>query len=228
MLSVITKRVYSAEQLATINKHATPTERLLLYLGLNCAMGAAEGGRLARGDILLGHRHEYAERLHFSSTVEDSFVRLLRSKTEVFGEWLIWPETARMLRWRLERSRNIGSELLLVSEEGMPWYREHETNAQYHFANVWTRLLKRVRKSDPEFPILPFGMLRDTLPDLLRHRESDDLASLCLAHGQPFQGDNLLECYGNRPFGRLHDACGGCTPTSPRSSPPPPTTPPRR
>ncbi|AMV40224.1 helix-turn-helix domain-containing protein [Planctomyces sp. SH-PL62] len=205
-LSVITKRVYSAEQLATINKHATPTERLLLYLGLNCAMGAAEMGRLARGDILLGHRHEYAERLHFSSTDEDSFIRFLRPKTEVFGEWLVWPETARMLRWGLERSKKIGSELLLVSEEGMPWYREHATNAQYHFANAWTRLLKRVRKSDPDFPILPFGTLRDTLPDLLRHRESDDLASLCLAHGQPFQGDNLLECYGNRPFGRLHDA----------------------
>lgn len=205
-LSVITKRVYSVEQLAIINKHATPTERLLLYLGLNCAMGAAEMGRLVRGDILLGHRHEYAERLHFSSTDEDSFIRFLRPKTEVFGEWLIWPETARMLRWGLERSRKLGSELLLVSDKGMPWYREHATNAQYHFANAWTRLLKRVRKSDPEFSILPFGTLRDTLPDLLRHRESDDLASLCLAHGQPFHGDNLLECYGNRPFGRLHEA----------------------
>jgi hypothetical protein len=205
-LSVITKRVYSVEQLATINEHATPTERLLLYLGLNCAMGAAEMGRLVEGDILLGHRHEYAERLHFASTDEDGFIRFLRPKTEVFGEWLIWPETARMLRWGLERSKRIGSELLLVSDEGMPWYREHATNAQYHFANAWTRLLKRVRKSDPEFPILPFGTLRDTLPDLLRHRESDDLASLCLAHGQPFHGDNLLECYGNRPFGRLHEA----------------------
>lgn len=205
-LSVITKRVYSAEQLATINRHATPTERLLLYLGLNCAMGAAEMGRLVGGDILLGHRHEYAERLHFASTDEDSFIRLLHPKTEVFGEWLIWPETARMVRWALERSKKIGSELLLVSDKGMPWYREHATNAQYHFANAWTRLLKRVQKSDPEFPILPFGTLRDTLPDLLRHRESDDLASLCLAHGQPFHGDNLLECYGNRPFGRLHEA----------------------
>ena len=111
-----------------------------------------------------------------------------------------------MLRWGFERSRRIGSDLLLVSERGQPWYSEHATNAQYKFANTWTRLLHRVRKSQPEFPILPFGTLRDTLPDLLRHRESDDLASLCLAHGSPFHGDNLLECYGNRPFGRLHKA----------------------
>ena len=205
-LSVITKRVYTAGQLATINRHATPIERLLLYVGLNCAMGAAELGRLTAKDILLDHRHEYAERLHFESTDGDGFIRFLRPKTGVFGEWLLWPETARMVRRGLERSRRIGSELLLVSDRGMPWYREHATNAQYHFANTWSRLLERVRKSEPEFPTLPFGTLRDTLPDLLRHRESDELASLCLAHGQPFHGDNLLECYGNRPYGRLHEA----------------------
>jgi hypothetical protein len=205
-LSVITKAVYSPGQLAIINRHATPIERLLLYLGLNCAMGAAELGRLAAKDILLDHSHEFAERLHFSSSDEDAFIRFLRPKTGVFGEWLVWPETARMIRWGLERSRRIGSDLLLVSERGMPWYREHATNAQYHFANAWTRLLRRVWKSEPEFPVLPFGTLRDTLPDVLRHRESDELASICLAHGQPFHGDNLLECYGNRPYGRLHEA----------------------
>jgi len=48
--------------------------------------------------------------------------------------------------------------------------------------------------------------LRDTLPDLLRHRYSDEIASLSLAHGSPFHGDSLLDCYGNKPFGRLHTA----------------------
>ena len=166
-----------AQAAGVINKHATPIERLLLYVGLNCAMGAAELGRLTGRDILLDHEHEYAERLHFESTSRDGFIRFLRPKTEVFGEWVLWPETVGMLRWGLERSRRIGSDLLLVSERGMPWYREHATNAQYHFANAWTRLLQRVRKSEPEFPILPFGTLRDTLPDLLRHKESDELAS---------------------------------------------------
>ena len=68
------------------------------------------------------------------------------------------------------------------------------------------RLLGRVQKSHPDFRRLPFGSLRDTLPDLMRHRFDDELASMCLAHGTPFRQDNLLECYGNKPFGRLHKA----------------------
>jgi hypothetical protein len=27
-----------------------------------------------------------------------------------------------------------------------------------------------------------------------------------MAHGSPFHGDSLLDCYGNKPFGRLHTA----------------------
>lgn len=205
-LSVITKEVYSVRELADLNKHATPLERLMLYLGLNCAMGAAEMGRLAAGDFLIGHRHEHADRLHFPSTPADSFVRFLRPKTGVFGEWLLWPETVVMVRWALERSRRIGSDLLFLSEKGQPWYNTKATNAQYKFANAWTRLLDRVQKSDSGFRRLPFGTLRDTLPDLLRHRVGDDIASLSLAHGSPTNGDSLLECYGNRPYGRLHTA----------------------
>lgn len=40
-LSVIQNDTYSAEQLATLNHHATPLERLVRYVGLNCGMGAA-------------------------------------------------------------------------------------------------------------------------------------------------------------------------------------------
>lgn len=207
-ISAVTKPVYSVDELAILNRHATPLERLVLYVGLNCAMGAAEMGRLEAGDILLDRRHEYAGSLHFESSDDDSFIRFLRPKTDVFGEWLLWPETAAMLRWGLGRARRIGSKLLLVSEKGQPWYNVAATNAQYKFANTWTRLLKRVRKSPSHsnFRNLPFGTLRDTLPDVLRHVENDDLASLSLAHGSPFRGDSLLECYGNKPFGRLHKA----------------------
>ncbi len=205
-LSSITKATYSVEELAVLNKHATPIERLLLYVGLNCAMGAAELGRLVAEDIRFDTEHEHAGRLHFASTNADSFLRFLRPKTGVFGEWLLWPETAHMLRWGLARSRKIGSDLLFVSEKGAPWYNEKATNAQSKFANTWNRLLDRVQKSQSDFRRLPFGTLRDTLPDLLRHRERDDLASLCLAHGSSFHGDNFLECYGNKPFGLLHTA----------------------
>ena len=205
-ISAITKPVYSVEELAVLNRHATPLERLALYVGLNCAMGAAELGRLERSEVVLNHRHEHADRLHFASTASDSFIRLLRPKTGVFGEWLLWDETVAMVRWGLDRARRIGSDLLFVSERGEPWYSEGAKNPRAKFANVWTRLLDRVRKSHPEFRRLPFGTLRDTLPDTLRHRHESELAHLCLAHGTPFKGDSLLECYGNKPFGRLHTA----------------------
>ena len=205
-LSAITKDIYTVEELAELNRHATPVERLLLYLGLNCAMGAAELGRLLKGDFLLHQAHPYADRLHFLSTPEDSFALFLRPKTHVFGEWLLWDETVRMIEWGLVQSRRLKSDLLFISDRGQPWYRERTKNPHSKFTNVWNRLVRRVQKSDLNFRHLPVGTLRDTLPDLLRHRYSDEIASLSLAHGSPFHGDSLLDCYGNKPFGRLHTA----------------------
>jgi AraC-like DNA-binding protein len=31
------------------------------------------------------------------------------------------------------------------------------------------------------------------------------MASICLAHGSTYRGDNLIDCYTNKPFGRFHD-----------------------
>ncbi len=127
-LSAITKEIYTVEELAELNRHATPVERLMLYLGLNCATGAAELGRLFEGDFLLHQTHPYAERRHFVSTPEDSFARFIRPKSHVFGEWLLWDETVRMVEWGLELSRRLKSDLLIISERGQPWYRERTKN----------------------------------------------------------------------------------------------------
>jgi hypothetical protein len=207
-LSAITKDLYTVDELAEINRHATPVERLLLYLGLNCAMGAAELGRLVESDFSLRQTHQYADRLHFHSTPADSFARFLRPKTHVFGEWLLWDETVEMVEWGLRASRRLKSDILFMSDRGQPWYRERTQNPHSKFSNVWNGLIRRVQKSDSKFRRLPVGTLRDTLPDLLRHRYSDEIASLSLAHGSPFHGDSLLKCYGNKPFGRLHTALG--------------------
>ena len=122
-LSAITKDLYTIEELAEINRHATPVERLVLYLGLNCAMGAAELGRLVEGDFSIRQPHPYADRLHFHSTPEDSFARFLRPKTHVFGEWLLWDETVQMVEWGLRAVKTpqvghpfrLGSAAALVS-----------------------------------------------------------------------------------------------------------------
>jgi hypothetical protein len=102
-LSAMQKPTYSVDELAVLNHHATPIERLIFYVGLNCAMGAAELGRLQISDFLLSHVHEFADRLNFNSSANDSYVRTLRPKTRVFGEWLLWPETVEMVQWGIAR-----------------------------------------------------------------------------------------------------------------------------
>lgn len=205
-LKAVQKDTYTVEELAILNRHATPLERLLLYVALNCGMGAAELGRLRLEDFLLDHEHEHARRLGFTSTETDSFIRFLRPKTGVFGEWLLWPETIVMVRWGFARSSRFESELLFVSEKGNPWYKERaKRNPQAKFTNVFTALIRRIQKSQPSFRKLAFGTLRDTLPNMLRLSHSSEMASICLAHGSTFKGDKLIDCYTNKPFGRFHD-----------------------
>jgi hypothetical protein len=179
---------------------------LCLYLGLNCAFRAAELGRIEIGDFTFSTPHPDAEQLQFTSTEADHFLKMLRPKTDVRGEWLLWPEVADMARWGIERAKGIGSRVLFVRESGKPIYDEALENPQAGFANMWTRLLDRVRKSHRDFPRLPLGSLRDTLPNLLRQRYDDEIASLCLAHGSPSKEDLLLNDYANKPFGRLFKA----------------------
>ncbi|MCH7686438.1 MAG: hypothetical protein IH899_07125, partial [Planctomycetes bacterium] len=95
---LITKAVYSPKEFSVINEYANEFDRLLLYVGINCAFGAAEIGRLTIDEVLFNHDHEYPERLNFETTKEDSFIRVMRPKSGVFGEWLLWPETADILR----------------------------------------------------------------------------------------------------------------------------------
>jgi len=175
-------------------------------VSLNCAFGAAEVGRLVEEEALLNHTHEYPDRLSFETTNEDSFIRLMRPKTNVFGEWLLWPETAEAVRWANQRAKREGGTFIACRAGGSPLYEETSRNPQAAIAKRWNDLIIRVRKDDKDFPKLPFGTLRDTIPDKLRHMGHDTLASMCLAHGTPFKGDSLLDCYGDRPYGRLHDA----------------------
>lgn len=203
-IDLLTKIVYSPEELGILARHADDFELLLLLVGVNCAFGAAEIGRLVSGEVLLNHRHEYADRLQFKSSEADSFVRLIRPKSKMFGEWLLWAETASSLSWAIERSKNLGTSFLVVSDEGKRLYDEKRKNPQAVIAKCWKKLVEKVCNSHPDFPTLPYGSLRDTMPDTLRHRGEDTLASICLAHKTSYKADNLLEAYGNKPFGRLH------------------------
>ena len=196
------KQTYSPLELARIAEHLDDMGKFALVVGLNCAMGAAELGRLTVKDFLLDHQHEFSKTLKFTSTKEDSFCRYFRPKSKVFGEWALWPETIKWVRWSIARANRIGSEVLLVDEDGRGWYRENAPNPQYVFANMWTSVTEKLN----DLPKYPFGSIRDTLPDELRQTVGDELASLCLSHGNRTGSDKLIDCYSNRPFGRLHRA----------------------
>ncbi|WP_339735029.1 hypothetical protein [uncultured Gimesia sp.] len=204
--SLITKNSYSPEQLAKLYKAGDSFEQLLLLVGLNCAFGAAEFGRLTFDEVLFNYDHEYKALLKFETTKADSFLRALRPKTGVFGEWYLWKETVTALHYGIERAKKAGSPYIACRENGKRLYNESVANPQQATASIWNDLVAKVQKNDTGFPHLPYGSLRDTIPDLLRQEGKSELANLSLAHGKPFKADTLLDCYGNKPYGRLHDA----------------------
>ena len=205
--SLLGKEVYTPKELGILLANANELDRLLICLAINCGMGASEAGGLGvEGDVLFNHQHEYADRLHFKSTARDSFIRYLRPKTFVFGEWYLWPETTKLLRWGIGRARSLGSPLIICRESGAPLYDRKTANPQAAIAKRFSDLYDRVKKRHKEFRWLPFGSLRDVMSDTLAHKYDGELSSLVIAHGSPYKNDDLLECYANKPFGRLHTA----------------------
>ena len=81
----------------------------------------------------------------------------------------------------------------------------HAKRPQSQIDNRWNRLIGKITKANPDFPKLPFGSLRDVLPDVLRNKYSDDVASLALQH-KTYSADKLLKCYANFPFAKLFTA----------------------
>lgn len=211
-------RTYLPEQLATLNKYATPLERLLLLLGLNCGLKGAEQGTLLLDHIFLNQEHPNARYLReiakFDCRPEDRFILYRRNKSKVYGEFLLWPQTVEILRWAVERQRSICSKLglpfrnLLVTKKGTLFYRltSGKKNQSQIFGNRWDALIKRVRKDHADFPDYSFTSLRDTAGDLVRHVAGGEVSAVFLMHGQPVVEDNLLDLYTNRPFGKVFEA----------------------
>jgi hypothetical protein len=195
-----TKETYTPEQLAILAAHTDDFGRALLGVCVNCAFGASEVGQWNTNLYSIRKCHPHAEKLGMKSTDADSWIVGPRPKTGVYGEHLLWPEVADAVMPFLD-SRKV----LPMTNKGTPWYRTHSSNPPTKFNKWWNALLDRVEKSHPDFPRYSFGSLRDLLPDILRRDFSDDIASICLQHGQNLQ-DDLLKCYANVPFRKLFDA----------------------
>jgi DNA-binding NarL/FixJ family response regulator len=210
--------VFSLDELVILNKYATPLERLLLLLGLNCGFKGAEQGTLRFDHLFLDRPHPHAdtirEKTGFNLQPDDRFVLYSRNKSKVYGEFLLWPQTLEGLLWAVSRHRRVcdrnkvESSQLLLTDQGIPFFRRTQStkNRSQIFINKWAALIKRIRKDHPDFPRYSFTTLRDTAADLIRHIAGGEVAAVFLMHGKPVKKDDLLDLYTNRPFGEVFKA----------------------
>jgi hypothetical protein len=98
-------QTYTVVDLRTLNEYAVPVVRFLLPCGLNMGFKRMECATLRVGEVFLGELHPNAAYVDFEFQENDSFVRRLRTKTEVFAEWLLWPLTVEAMRRVLDRRK---------------------------------------------------------------------------------------------------------------------------
>jgi hypothetical protein len=198
--------VFSVDELRVLWKYALPWERLCVALALNCGFGMAEIGTLQRAELHLGEIHPHAHQIGVAAEPGDWIMRL-RGKTDVYGEWRLWPVTVAALRWittlRPHATR------VVTPKGGGELHPVGQRNNQ--IANAWNRLLDRVGKDHPEFRRLSFGKLRKTAINLVRQASGEEIAALFASHGQPVF-DDLMSVYANPRWAALHrttEAVGG-------------------
>lgn len=203
-LGALRVETYEISELKTLWENATPWERCLIALALNCGFGMGEIGTLRRDEILLKLPHPLAQQLRIDSSDKDSWIRRVRAKTLVYGEWYLWEHTVKAVNWLVDHRPKSETPYLVVTKNGTPLKIEGERNSA--IMNAWIRLTKRVRKDQPDFPKRSFNKLRKTASNMIRLQFGDEIASLFLSHGSPVSDDGLLRNYTNERFHALHDA----------------------
>lgn len=175
--------VWTVEQLKILNEYARPLERVFLLLGLNCAYGADQAGRLRVGHLRISE-----------SDQRRSYIRRIRRKKKTLSIHQLWRQTADGLRWAVRRREKqaADSELLLLTDSGRPFWRKTTGGHRSQLIpNLWSRLLDRIQKDHPQFPRYPFNSLRDTSANMVRQRGGEEIALLHLSHKHQSRDSNL-------------------------------------
>ena len=190
------RSVIQISQLKTLFEYALPTERILLLLGLNCALGAAECGQLRTGFLDL----------------DNGVIDGVRFKTGNETKHRLWPQTVSGLKWVLEERRQQQGarpeyqDIVFLTDRGRPlWHHTKKGNASNGIATAWNRLIGRVQKDDEHFPSYSFNKLRKTSATRILEIADAAAASMILAHGT-ISDDRLLECYVQIPWQKLFKA----------------------
>lgn len=185
----------SDEEIRTLYRYATPAERILILLGLNCAFGAGEIGNL---------RIPYVK-------FETQEIDGIRFKTGNDTRHHLWDETIEGLKWELDRREKLPKgegtkDIFFITEKGEPlWSRTKAGNYKSGVVKRWNDLKSRVKKDHPDFHSYSFGKLRKTAAIRVIEMADAEAASMILAHGIPSE-DKLLSAYVNIPWQKLYAA----------------------
>ena len=198
--------IYSPQQLSMIAERLDKFGKMHLGLAVNCAMQPAESGRVEIGDFYTTHPE---------TGQEGNFIIFDRPKTHEYGEWILWEEVAELVKWGIERSKRLGCERLLVTDEGRPWYKDHSRQPATKMSKWWQAIptksnrhigiVTKMNRDDPNFPRYPIKSLRKILPSWIRP-QSKELANLSnarkIADNGLWRGD-ITDRYSDRPYDNL-------------------------
>jgi hypothetical protein len=190
------RRHWTVDELKAIWQQAKPWERALILLALNCGFSKAEIATLQPCEIVKGAKY--------------TFIKRDRRKTEVYGEWVLWPETLEALDYLKQFQKPDSAYVVLNAAGGALTTKTTGNNENQVIKNHWDNLMKRVVADVPGFHVLPFKHLRKTAGSMIRHlkvKGAVELAVMFLAHGERMDGnDSQLSAYTDRPWRKLHKA----------------------
>ncbi|KAA0131609.1 hypothetical protein FYZ48_26085 [Gimesia chilikensis] len=198
--SVSQREMFTPEHLAILYRHATPTQRLMVCLAMNCGLGAAEMGRLRTSDIILDDDGHFVIDL----LPGEGLLRFMRPRTDTYCEWLLWPETVELTQWATTRGEDLDSDLLFVSDSGNPMWKDSSGQPGAGFRHQWQRLLRAVE--DQGVPRLPLTAIRNGTAERIRRKHGDVIARMYLGHAAACPS---FTAYVRKPFSQLHVALRG-------------------
>jgi len=206
----VSKGTYTPEQLAVIVPHLDTLGKAMLAIGVNCGMQASELGRLEINNYLT---------VHPETDEQNDWIIIDREKTGEYGEWILWPETAGLVRWSINRAKRIGTEILWVTEDGVPLYRESWENPETRIAKWWQAIpsesdshegvVTRLSRTVDGFPRLTFKTIRKILPNMARPKHGAEVADLLNARsvdGGGTSGGRITDRYADRLYDEAKEA----------------------
>lgn len=174
---------YGKEELAVLWQYASRFERQLLLLALNCGFSISEIGKLDW------------------SNVEGDYIKGLRPKTKVYGEFKLWE----MTRQALGTPKKKGPVFVTTSGASLI-APTGGNNPSARIPSAWYKLLDRVRRHHPEFRRLGFHHLRKTAGNQVRKIADGETMGVFLRHGKPVKTDALAGVYSNPVFPKVFEA----------------------